>query len=392
MATQPRRKLQVYGYLGQDGTPTPFPGFEAASQSFDPGDVLCASSGLLTKCATNPTSIIGISAENASGTTNAQRMYYPAKGLVFAIPVWHDTPASAVTAYSQIGATYNLKLDSDGYWLCDIEHTTATSIQVVGLHPGDTVGDAYGRVLVTFIDSVVQTGTATYGSSIAFATDAAATFRAAGQKIYSSAVNTLDINAGATLNLGAAAVAQAVTVGNKTGASALNLYAGTGNIVMEGVAATTITIGKSDQTGAMKFGESTGAITGSIFTGNGNKTVAMMTGSGTNALTIGSTTTATVIGGKLNYGSGATKNAMTTTITGAGLVTGQAIILSPAVTSDGNCTLALNGGAAKKILCNDASTQLGSGKAVAKAPLLLVYDSTLDSAAGAWVAVAVPAA
>lgn len=63
------------------------------------------------------------------------------------------------------------------------------------------------------------------------------------------------------LGIGNNAVAQDITIGNETGASSLALKAGTGNIDIQGVAASTITIGDAAQTGAITIGASTATMT-----------------------------------------------------------------------------------------------------------------------------------
>ena len=83
------------------------------------------------------------------------------------------------------------------------------------------------------------------------------------------------------------AVEQTITLGNETSASSLAFKAGTGNITMDGVAATTITIGDAAQTGTMKFGESSAACEVDLATGNGAKTVNLGVGTGINAINVG---------------------------------------------------------------------------------------------------------
>lgn len=93
------------------------------------------------------------------------------------------------------------------------------------------------------------------------------------------------------------AVAQTVTLGNETGASSLAFKAGTGNITMDGVAATTITIGDAAQTAAITIGASTATMTDlSLGTGVGAHTIHIGDG-GTAAqvVTIGSTSGASAV-------------------------------------------------------------------------------------------------
>ncbi len=85
------------------------------------------------------------------------------------------------------------------------------------------------------------------------------------------------------------AIEQTITLGNETGASSLNLKAGTGNVNIQGVAATTITVGDAAQEGTMKFGESSAAMELDIGTGAGVHTIHLGDGAGAQVLTVGST-------------------------------------------------------------------------------------------------------
>ena len=84
------------------------------------------------------------------------------------------------------------------------------------------------------------------------------------------------------------AIAKTITIGNETGATALNLKAGTGNIDIQGVAATTITIGDAAQTGTIGLGVSTADMTLNLGTGAGVHTINIGTGgTGADVITIG---------------------------------------------------------------------------------------------------------
>ncbi|MDD5010490.1 MAG: hypothetical protein PHQ00_00030 [Phycisphaerae bacterium] len=126
-------------------------------------------------------------------------------------------------------------------------------------------------------DTVTVTGVST---TIGDTTGAAAT-------IIQSGTGDVLITSTDDLNIGTNATAQDIVLGNITGATSLALKCGTGNFSLEGVAASTITIGKSDQTGTMKFGESTGALQVDLATGNSNKTVNLGTGTGVSTINIG---------------------------------------------------------------------------------------------------------
>ncbi len=102
---------------------------------------------------------------------------------------------------------------------------------------------------------------------------------------------------GGVFGIAANAAAQLVTVGNETGVSALHLLAGTGDIDIQGVAASTITIGDAAQTAAITIGASTATMTDlSLGTGVGAHTIHIGDG-GTAAqiLTIGSNSVASSI-------------------------------------------------------------------------------------------------
>lgn len=102
------------------------------------------------------------------------------------------------------------------------------------------------------------------------------------------------------------------TIGNTTGATSLSMYAGTGNMLLDGAASTaiaigtslttgTIAIGGTAQTGAITLGNSTGAQTINVGVGGtGIKTINIGTGAAANFITIGTTNTtssATMVSG-----------------------------------------------------------------------------------------------
>ena len=67
-----------------------------------------------------------------------------------------------------------------------------------------------------------------------------------------------------SVSIATGAAATTVAIGNNTGASALTLTAGTGNVLVNGAVTTTYTVGTSTGTGLMTFGLSTAAQTISI--------------------------------------------------------------------------------------------------------------------------------
>ena len=148
------------------------------------------------------------------------------------------------------------------------------------------------------------------------------------------------------LNLGTDAAAKAITIGNVTGATSITENVGTGNYTLNGVGASTytigaatttgaITIGGTAQTGGIGIGTGTGAQTMNIGTGAGIKTMNIGTGAVANVITIGSNTGAASLTenvgtgnyslngvGASNYSIGAATTSGTITIGGTGAQTG----------------------------------------------------------------------
>lgn len=101
------------------------------------------------------------------------------------------------------------------------------------------------------------------------------------------------------INIGSAASAQSVTIGNNTGATAIIMEVGSGNFALDGVAASTysigsatttgtITIGGTAQTGALGLGVSSGIMTTNLATGDGAKTLNVATGVSGNTVNLAS--------------------------------------------------------------------------------------------------------
>lgn len=116
------------------------------------------------------------------------------------------------------------------------------------------------------------------------------------------------------LDIGVAASAQAITVGNITGTSSIAMLVGTGNFTLDGVAGSTynigastttgtVTIGGTAQTGNFNLGVSSGIMAMNLATGNGAKTLNVATGVSGNTVNLatGVNTSAQVV----NISSGA---------------------------------------------------------------------------------------
>lgn len=129
---------------------------EAASQSFKAGEFVYLASGKVTVCADDAVAILGMAAHDASGTTDANVIVYLAHpDNVFEANVYHGTPASAVTAITQVGVNYALQVDSNKHYV-DIEDTGHDAFVVTGISERDTLGDQYGRVYFRVLDAASQ--------------------------------------------------------------------------------------------------------------------------------------------------------------------------------------------------------------------------------------------
>ena len=193
--------------------------------------------------------------------------------------------------------------------------------------------DADGVLEINSSAGVISIGNDTVAQDINIGTGAAARTITIGNGTGATAVDLVGGTGGCTV--GNNAVAQNVTVGNKTGATALALECGTGNFTLEGVAASTMTIGQANQTGAISVGVSTAGNTvnvanaansgaQSVNIANGasgaNSTVNILSGNGT-----AGTQTLNVLGGNragaLNLATGSAAHVVAIGSASAGAVT-----------------------------------------------------------------------
>mgnify|MGYP000953541087 CR=1 FL=1 len=133
---------------------------EAASQSFKWGDPVMFSSGkvaAVTLTGSDPTKtldmsgvagIIGFALRAATGTADSTiPVAVPLDESEILLPVDHATPASAITAVTQIGTSYEMGY-YDGVFTVRIDVTSAGDVMVVPTEIDTTypVGEQYGRL------------------------------------------------------------------------------------------------------------------------------------------------------------------------------------------------------------------------------------------------------
>lgn len=128
---------------------------EAASETFKYGDVLqpvTTGANRVGIADTDETTILGVAAEDASGTTDTDISVWLAKSQDEWIGNLDGTLAAA-----NLGTDYGIKKDSAGVWTVDDADTTNTRVRVVKLY--DAVGDVNGRVIFKWLDTVIIHGT-----------------------------------------------------------------------------------------------------------------------------------------------------------------------------------------------------------------------------------------
>jgi predicted RecA/RadA family phage recombinase len=132
---------------------------EAASQSFKKGELVYLASGKVTICGADPSLILGMAMEDATGTTDTSIAVAIAnKDTVFEGNVYHGTPASAITAVTDIGTDYGV-VNANNKWYVDVSDTSNVRILVRDLSKKDVVGDTYGRVLFQVMQDYCQLDT-----------------------------------------------------------------------------------------------------------------------------------------------------------------------------------------------------------------------------------------
>jgi hypothetical protein len=150
-----------YGANGSETEERLYP--EAASQTFKRGDLVYLVSGLVTAAVAvgsnvaSGTKVLGIALKDASGATNTPVPVAIANSnLRWVLPVTHATPASGVTAVTEVGAAYELERTAAGKWAVPIDDTTNTKVVVTAIHPQYPLGEEYGWVEVKFLDAQVD--------------------------------------------------------------------------------------------------------------------------------------------------------------------------------------------------------------------------------------------
>lgn len=147
MATIPLQK--VYAVSTVSGNPPETKNYpEAASQTFYQGEPVYLSSGYVTACGADPSTILGFAAADGSNTTAGAvetPVWIANEDTYFCANVYHTSAPSAITAITEVGTSYGI-VEVSNKWHIDLSDTSNTRVQVKWLDERDTVGDTYGRV------------------------------------------------------------------------------------------------------------------------------------------------------------------------------------------------------------------------------------------------------
>lgn len=136
--------------------------YEKGSASFKAGEpVIVDSDGLVDIAAasgsnvTNSATIVGIAQEDATGTANNPvNVALILEKTRLVMPVLHATPASAVTAITNINETFVLKNDATYGWCLLLSTTTNACAKMTGIYREFPVGTQYGPVEVQIPASI----------------------------------------------------------------------------------------------------------------------------------------------------------------------------------------------------------------------------------------------
>ena len=157
MATISLQKAKVAGTISGNSPEVRY-FLEASAQSFKSGQFVYLSSGKVAACADNTASVLGMAVHDASGEENKKIAVFVAnKDTVFEMNVYHATPASAITAITQLGGKYGLEVDDNKCYL-NLASTSDVAFQVRDFSPKDSVGDTYGRVHIQVLTDISQLG------------------------------------------------------------------------------------------------------------------------------------------------------------------------------------------------------------------------------------------
>lgn len=127
---------------------------EAASQSFKRGEFVYLASGKVTEIAsTTPAQILGVAAQDASGTTDTDIAVWLCNDDTLFEANVTSGGSTAVTAVTHVGNLMGIYRDTSGNMthldsaITNTATYASTRVVIFGLSGKDVVGDSYGREL-----------------------------------------------------------------------------------------------------------------------------------------------------------------------------------------------------------------------------------------------------
>lgn len=126
---------------------------EAASQTFKRGEVVYLVGGKVTEIASDtPGQILGVAAEDASGTVDTQIEVWVANDdTIFEANYSDDAQAGAATNVNIVGLRRMLDRDTTNSRVYVSNSGTTPRVTILGLSEKDAAGDTGGRVLFQFL-------------------------------------------------------------------------------------------------------------------------------------------------------------------------------------------------------------------------------------------------
>lgn len=235
----------------------------------------------LVLLATNPEALAGTLTTNYA--INPSSLAY---ALANGVPIGGSTPGAG--AFTTLSASSTLNV-SGASTLAAVSGTTGTFSSTFNATGAATFGSTVGITGTTTLAGLTQLGTVSINASGSATTTIGGS---SGAVTLVAGAGNLAINGGGhTINIGIDA-ANTIVIGDAAGAASLAMYVGSGNFVVDGVAASTYAIGPSTTTGTVVIGGSaqTGAITLGSSSGAANS-VRIANGSGSTTVSIANVTT-----------------------------------------------------------------------------------------------------
>jgi len=128
---------------------------EAASATFEEGELVASSGGYLAVCGTNPAKILGISMQaghNGLVGVNSCDVLVANVNTLFLVQVHHATPANAVIEATDLDSIFGVTISGHIWYIDKAKVTTDARFKIVEFFDpvGTLNGRVYAQALTTF--------------------------------------------------------------------------------------------------------------------------------------------------------------------------------------------------------------------------------------------------